>query len=92
MLESPLFPMILMFVVLYFFILRPKQKEAVKTDEMRQNLKKGDKVVTIGGIFGVVQNVKKEEKIVVLKLNNDTKVDFESAAIQRLVNPPQETK
>lgn len=91
-LESPMFPMILMFVVLYFLILRPKQKEAAKTDEMRKALKKGDKVVTIGGIFGTVHEIKSDDKIVVLKLNNETKVEFEQAAIQRKIDPDAEVK
>lgn len=79
--QSPIFPMVLMFGVLYLFILRPKQKEQQQTDQMRKNLKKGDQVVTIGGIFGTIVSL--DEKSVVLKLMDNQKIELERVAISR---------
>jgi preprotein translocase subunit YajC len=50
-------PLILMFVIFYFLLIRPQQKRAKEHQEMVNNLKKGDKVVTSGGIHGVVAKV-----------------------------------
>ena len=51
-------PLILMFVVFYFFIIRPQKKKANEVNEMRENLKVGDKIITIGGIIGKIILVK----------------------------------
>lgn len=82
-LQSPLFPMIMMFVVLYFFFLRPKQKEMQKADEMRKNLKKGDKVSTLAGIIGQVYSV--GDHTVIVKADEGVKLEFERAAITRVI-------
>ncbi len=50
-------PLLAMFAILYFLIIRPQQKQAKKQREMLDSLKKGDKVVTNGGIFGVISNL-----------------------------------
>jgi preprotein translocase subunit YajC len=54
---SSLLPLILIFVVFYFLLIRPQQKKAKEHQQMLDNIKKGDKVVTAGGIYGVVENV-----------------------------------
>ena len=51
-------PLILMFVVFYFFIIRPQKKKANEVNEMRENLKVGDTIITIGGIIGKIILVK----------------------------------
>jgi preprotein translocase subunit YajC len=51
------FPLILIFVIFYFLLIRPQQKKAKEHREMVSNLKKGDHVVTSGGIYGTVTNV-----------------------------------
>ncbi len=90
-LQSPLFPMIMMFVVLYFFFLRPKQKEMAKLEEMRKNLKKGDKVSTIAGIIGVVHSV--SDHSVIVKADENVKLEFERGAIARVLDhKPEESK
>ena len=55
-----LLPMILIFVVFYFIMIRPQKKQQKKQAEMRNNLKVGDKVVTIGGICGKIAKIKDE--------------------------------
>ncbi|HSQ40937.1 MAG TPA: preprotein translocase subunit YajC [Fibrobacteraceae bacterium] len=91
LLQSPLFPMVLMFVVLYFFFLRPKQKEMQKAEQMRKNLKKGDKVVTVSGLFATVHQV--NDHSVVLKAEENVKLEYEKSAVARvLVDKVEEKK
>ncbi|APV45194.1 preprotein translocase subunit YajC [Dehalogenimonas formicexedens] len=67
--------MVLMFVMFYFLIIRPQQKRAKSQQAMLADLKRGDKIITIGGIFGVIEAI--DEKSVVIKT--------ESGAMLRLV-------
>jgi preprotein translocase subunit YajC len=62
----------------------PKQKEMKKLDAMRKALKKGDKVLTAAGIIGTVANI--EGTVVSVKTGNGTILDFEQAAIARVLN------
>jgi preprotein translocase subunit YajC len=80
-------PFILMFAVMYMFFILPKQKERKQTEQMRSALKKGDKVLTIAGIIGVVSHV--DDRFVCLK-TGDTKIDFEKAAVARLLESDSE--
>ena len=54
---AALVPIILMFVIFYFLLIRPQQKKAKSHQEMINNLKKGDRVVTSGGIYGRITNI-----------------------------------
>jgi preprotein translocase subunit YajC len=78
------FPLILIVVIFYFFIIRPQSKKQKEAQRMLSAIKKGDRVVTIGGIHGVVQAVK--EGTVVVKVDEDTKIEFTRGAISQ-VNP-----
>lgn len=71
-----------MILIFYFLLIRPNQKKEKERKAMIDNLQKGDKVLTSGGIYGVVVNVKNEEGIVVLKIAEGAKVEFAKAAIQ----------
>lgn len=73
-------PFILIIVIFYFFLIRPQNKKQKETEKMLNALKKGDKVVTIGGIHGVVTSVK-EDKTVVLKVDENCKMEFNRSAI-----------
>jgi preprotein translocase subunit YajC len=72
-------PIILIVVVFWFFMIRPQNKQRKETQRMLAELKKGDKVVTIGGIHGVVQSVR--ENTVILKVDEDCKIEFTRSAI-----------
>lgn len=72
---------ILMFVVFYFFMIRPQSKKAKDDKKFRDELKQGDKVVTIGGIHGKVADVK--ESAVILEVSNNVKLRVEKSAISR---------
>ena len=74
-----LFPFLLIIVIFYFFLIRPQNKKQKETEKMLNALKKGDKVITIGGIHGVVSSVK--EKTVIVKVDDDCKIEFNRTAI-----------
>ena len=87
---SQFLPFILMFVVMYFFFIRPKQNEVKKQDEMRKALKKGDKVLTSAGIIGVVAHV--VDQTVSIKAGEATRIDFEKQAVLKLLAPEGDKK
>ena len=72
-------PFILIIAIFYFFIIRPQNKKQKETEKMINALKKGDKVVTIGGIHGVVTSTK--EKTVTVKVDSNTTVECNLSAI-----------
>ncbi|MCL1929281.1 MAG: preprotein translocase subunit YajC [Treponema sp.] len=72
-------PIVLIFGVFWFFMIRPQNKQRKETQRMLSELKKGDKVVTIGGIHGVVQSVR--ENSVILKVDESCKIEFTRSAI-----------
>jgi len=74
-------PLILIFVIFYFLLIRPQQKKQKEHQKMLESLKKNDRVVTIGGIHGVIQDIKKET--IVLKIDDDTKIMVDKSAIAR---------
>lgn len=80
----------LMIVIFYFFLIRPQKKQEKETKRMIDALKKGDKIVTIGGIYGTVFSVK--DSTVVVKVDDSTKIEFTKTAISRVVTEaPAET-
>ena len=64
----------LIFVVMWFFMIRPQRKQQKELEKFRQGLKKGDKVVTIGGIYGTIDEVKENERTVLIKVDGDVKL------------------
>jgi preprotein translocase subunit YajC len=81
-------PLILMFVVLYFLLIRPQQKRQKSRNNMLNSLKKGDKVTTIGGLHGTIMEL--TEDTVVLRVNDVTKMTFERSAINSVVSSSEE--
>lgn len=79
---------VLMIAIFYFFLIRPQSKKQKEMDKMLAALKKGDKVVTIGGIHGVVSSTK--EKTIILKVDDNTKLEFTRSAIASVVKPEAE--
>ncbi len=74
-----LLPFILIFVVIWFFMMRPQAKKQKETQKMLSELKPHDKIVTIGGIYGEVDSVK--GNIVVVKIGKDIKIEVKKSAI-----------
>ena len=67
-------PLILIFVIFYFFLIRPQQKKAKQHKTMVENLKRGDKIVTTGGIVGSVERIIDNEKVEV-EIADNVKVE-----------------
>jgi preprotein translocase subunit YajC len=82
-LVSTFVPFILIIVIFYFLIIRPQNKKQKDTQKMLSALKKGDRIVTIGGIHGVISTVR--ESSVVVKVDDNTKVEFSRSAISSVV-------
>ena len=79
-------PLILIFVIFYFFLIRPQQKKVKDHKLMVDNLKRGDKVVTSGGIVGTIERIIDGDKVEVL-ISDNVKVEVvKSTGIQALVN------
>lgn len=80
--SSPLgsiLPLILIVVVFYFFMIRPQMKKSKEQKKFRENLQKGDRVVTIGGLHGKVADI--QEKTILLETEGGVKLRFEKSAI-----------
>ncbi len=77
-----LFPLIFIFLIFYFLVIRPQKAKQREHQRMVSELKKNDEVVTIGGIHGVIVNVK--EKTVVLRVDDNTRIEVEKTAIAQL--------
>lgn len=75
-------PLILIFVIFYFLLIRPQQKRAKEHKQMLSAIKKGDKVVTSGGIYGLVEDV--SENTVTLKIAENVRVKFGKSYIASL--------
>ena len=85
----PMFVMI--FVIFYLLVFRPQSKARKEHEQMLKNLKKNDEVVTTGGLFGTVVNIKPDA--VTLRISENVRVDVEPSAIVRLVKSrAQETE
>ena len=85
-------PLILIFVIFYYFLIRPQQKKAKEHKLMVQNLKRGDKVVTSGGIIGSVVRIIDNDKVEV-SISDDVKVEvIRATGIQALLNTTEPKK
>lgn len=82
-----------MLLIFYFLILRPQKKQQKALDTMRSSLKKGDKVVTAGGIRGKVDSTKEidGQKIVSLIVDDNVKIEFLSTAITQIAKSTTDT-
>lgn len=72
-------PLLLIILIMYIFMIRPQNKKQKEMQKMIAALKKGDKVVTIGGIHGTISQAK--DKTVIVKVDDGTKIEFNRTAI-----------
>lgn len=77
---SMLLPLVLMFVIFYFILIRPENKRKKEAEAMRSSMKTGDKITTIGGITGTVVDVK-EEKFVIETGADRVRIEFQKWAL-----------
>ena len=76
----------LIFVVMWFFMIRPQKKQQKELQNFRDSLKKGDKVVTIGGIYGTVSEIKEES--VLIEVDNNVKIRVSKQALVKDFTDP----
>ena len=72
-------PMVFLFVIAYFLLIRPQQKKAKDHQKLIESVKTGDQVVTNAGIHGTVSNVK--DKTIIVKVADNVKIEFDRAAV-----------
>ena len=89
-----LVPMVLVFVLFYFLMIVPQRKRQRATDQMLNNLKPSDKVVTSGGIYGTIVSVRDDKRTVQLKISENPviRVEIARTAISGLQDAPEEKK
>mgnify|MGYP001287006028 CR=1 FL=1 len=75
-------PFAAIFLIFYFLVLRPQSKKRKEAKVYLESLKKGDKVVTIGGMHGVIANIRDDNGTVTLKVDDDTKLEFDKSAVR----------
>lgn len=78
-------PIILMFVIFYFLLIRPQQKKQKQVREMQGAIQKGDAIVTIGGMHGFVHAI--DEATIIITTTDGAKLTYDRAAIRDVVNP-----
>jgi preprotein translocase subunit YajC len=78
-------PFIAIIAIFYFLIIRPQSKKQKETQKMLSALKKGDKIVTIGGIHGTIQSVK--EHSVIVRVDDSTRIEFSRSAVSSVISP-----
>ena len=76
----------LIFVLMYLLLIRPQRKKQKEHEKLIGELRKGDKVVTSGGMFGTIFAIDDERNRVVLKINENTKLEFLKSSIAGRVN------
>ena len=75
------------FVIMYFFMIRPQRKQQKELEKFRNELKKGDKVLTVGGIYGTIDSV--AEKYAIIKVDGDVKIRVDKACLVRDITDTQ---
>ncbi|MBO2534837.1 preprotein translocase subunit YajC [Rummeliibacillus suwonensis] len=85
-----LLPMIIIFALMYFMLIRPAQKQRKNTQTMQNSLAKGNKIVTIGGLHGEIEAI--DDSSVLIKVEDGSKLRFERAAIGKIIDTAAEAK
>ena len=85
-------PLILIFIIFYFFLIRPQQKKAKEHKNMVSAIKRGDKIITSGGIFATVERVMDNDKVEVSVSDNVNIELVKSTGIQTLVSNTEQKK
>lgn len=76
-------PFILMIAIFYFLLIRPQQKQQKQVREMQASLKKGDKIITIGGLHGMVDSL--DEDKIVIRTGDGSRLTFDRRAVREVV-------
>lgn len=74
-----------LFAIMYFFMIRPQQKQRKELKKQLDAMKKGDKVLTVGGIYGTVVKINNETEVVTAEIAKDTQVEMVKTAIHQVI-------
>ena len=85
-------PFILIMVIIYFLMIRPQTKRQKEKETMRDELKKGDKIITMGGIYGTIQGFKEKGRQAIIKIDNNTNITINKTAIAGLAGKVKDTE
>ena len=91
-LSTPMFPITIGFLILYFFFINSKKKGDRHRQDLLKNLKRGDRVQTIGGILGTVVESRDNDVVVKVDEGNNTKIKFARSAINRVILEDDKTE
>jgi len=86
------FPFIVIMVIIYFLMIRPQTKRQKEKNTMRDDLKKGDKIITMGGIYGTVQGFKEKGRQAIIKIDNNTNITINKTAVAGLAGKIKDTE
>ena len=75
-------PLFLIFGIFYFILIRPQQKQQKEFKHMLENLKKNDQIVTTGGIYGTIVNIK--EKTFIIRVDENARLEIDKSAVARV--------
>ena len=78
-------PIILIFAIMYFLIFRPQAKKQKQQRLMIDSLRKGDKIITVGGIHGTIVGVKEKEGTIIVKISENSKIELVRSSVAKLV-------
>ncbi|TMW73974.1 preprotein translocase subunit YajC [Alteribacter natronophilus] len=79
-----LVPLLLMFAIFYFLLIRPQQKRQKKIQQMHSSLEKGDKIITIGGLHGTIDAI--DDDRIIVAVDNGNKLTFDRQAVRDVTN------
>ena len=79
-------PFIVIMFIIYFLMIRPQTKRQKEKEVMRKELKKGDKVISMGGINGTIQGFKEKNRLFILKVDNNTNITLNRTSIVGLAS------
>jgi len=82
---AALLPFFAIIIIMYLLMILPQQRRQKEHRKMLDNLQKGDKVVTSGGVFGTVSGIKEKEKTVLLKVSENTKIEILRSSIAQVL-------
>lgn len=77
-------PLILLFGIFYLLLIRPQQQQQKKRKEMFSRMKKGDRIVTVGGIYGIIKEMK--DDTIVVRIADNVNVKMDKTSIGRIVD------
>ncbi|MCH7782028.1 preprotein translocase subunit YajC [candidate division KSB1 bacterium] len=79
-------PLFLIVLIFYFLMIRPQAKRQKAQRAMLENLQKGDDVIAAGGIKGKISGIKEKEDIIILKIDNDVKIEILKSSVSTVLN------